>query len=243
MGTCGAAGGLGCSSLAALFALQRSQLARGHPSARPRSHGPSPCLVPPAHNPPCPQSLQPHLATIAASPTQETASTKSSGLAGGRGTLGQGAALTAVDDRLYAFEAAGLLVGQEDVPAPQQRAWVAALLQPLVGQMEANLAAAAAAAAAGGGGAVPAAGTPRFGAPQGPPPPALLVQQALEAVTRVARGLSLRLCTEARPELGGLLVGALQAAVAAPRALPGSKPLRRSYISFLHRMVECLGAT
>ncbi|KAI7842372.1 hypothetical protein COHA_004011 [Chlorella ohadii] len=123
------------------------------------------------------QRLQPHLAAIAASPTQDAgASTKSTGVTGGRGALGQGAALTAVDDRLYAFEAAGLL-------------------------------------------------------------------QALEAVTRVAKGLSLRLCTEARPELGALLAGALQAAVAAPRALPANKPLRARFISFLHRMVECLGAT
>ena len=115
------------------------------------------------------------------------------------------------------------------MPAAEQRAWVAALLQPLVGQMEGQLAAAA------------AGGTPRFGG-AGPPSPALLVQQALEAVTRVAKGLSLKLCTEARPELGGLLAGALQAAVAAPRALPANKPLRARFISFLHRMVECLGA-
>lgn len=160
-------------------------------------------------------------------------------MTGGRGALGQGAALTAVDDRLYAFEAAGLLVGQEELPVEEQRAWVAALLQPLVAQLEGNLAAAAAAAAGAGGSAPP---PQRFGAP-GAPPPALLVQQALEAVTRVAKGLSLRLCTETRPQMGGLLAGALQAAVAAPRALPANKPLRRSFISFLHRMVECLGAT
>lgn len=152
-------------------------------------------------------------------------------MTGGRGALGQG--LTAVDDRLYAFEAAGLLVGQDELPAAEQHAWVAALLQPLVGQMESQLA-----AAAGGDG-----GVPRYAAPGGPPPPALLVQQALEAVTRVAKGFSLRLCTEARPDLGGLLVGALQTAVAAPRALPANKPLRARFISFLHRMVECLGAT
>lgn len=176
--------------------------------------------------------MEPHLAAIAASPAQDaSASTKSTGVTGGRGALGQGAALTAVDDRLYAFEAAGLLVGQEELPAAEQRSWVAALLQPLVAQMEGQLAAAAS-----------SSGTPTF-ASAGPPPPALLVQQALEAVTRVAKGLSLRLCTEARPELGGLLAGALQAAVAAPRALPSNKPLRARFISFLHRMVECLGAT
>ena len=62
------------------------------------------------------------------------------------------------------------------------------------------------------------------------PPPALANQPT--------RFLALQ-----RPELGGLLVGALQAAVAAPRALPHNKQLRARFISFLHRMLECLGAT
>ncbi|PSC72015.1 exportin-T isoform X1 [Micractinium conductrix] len=178
------------------------------------------------------QRLQPHLAAIAATPTQEAPTTKGTGVTGGRGGAGQGL-LGAVDDRLYAFEAAGLLLGQEELPAAEQRAWVAALLQPLVAQMEGNLAAAAAGGAAAAAAAMPGA----------PPPPALLVQQALEAVTRVGKGLALKLCTEQRPELGGLLVGALQAAVAAPRALPHNKQLRARFISFLHRMLECLGAT
>ena len=189
--------------------------------------------APPPPRPP-PQRIQPHLAAIAGSPAPEAAaSARSSGVAGGRGALALGA-ITAVDDRLYAFEAVGLLVGQEEVEAAQQHAWLAALLQPLVSQMEGNTAAAAAAAAAGGG---------NSGNSGGGPPPALLVQQALEAVTRLAKGLSLRLCTEARPQLGALLAGALRAAVAAPRALPANKPLRARFISFLHRMVECLGPT
>jgi exportin-T len=188
------------------------------------------------------QRLQPHLAAIAASPAQaEQATSKSSGVTGGRGALAQ-SGLTSVDDRLYAFEAAGLLVGQEELGAAEQRAWVAALLQPLVAQMEGNLAAAAAAAGAGGSAAASLAAAAAAGG-GGPPAPALLVQQALEAVTRLGKGLSLRLCTESRPEIGALLAGALQAAVAAPRALPANKPLRARFISFLHRMVECLGAT
>ncbi len=172
------------------------------------------------------------MAAIAATPTPEAPQTKSSGVTGGRGGAGQGL-LGTVDDRLYAFEAAGLLVGQEDLPAAEQRAWVAGLLQPLVAQLEGNLAA----AAAGGGAAAAAA------AAAGAPPPALLVQQALEAVTRVGKGLNVKLCTESRPELGALLVGVVQSAVAVPRALPSNKQLRARFISFLHRMVECLGAT
>ena len=37
--------------------------------------------------------------------------------------------------RLYSFEAVGLLLGQEEVPAQEQHACLAALLQPLLQQV------------------------------------------------------------------------------------------------------------
>ncbi len=51
---------------------------------------------------------------------------------------------SATDDRLYAFEAAGLLVGGDDLPQAQQAEAVAALLRPLLAQMEMQLPLAAA---------------------------------------------------------------------------------------------------
>ena len=62
---------------------------------------------------------------------------------------GKGApvAAAASDDRLYAFEAAGLLLGMEDLPAEEQREAVSALLLPLLAQMEEQLTAAGKAAA------------------------------------------------------------------------------------------------
>ncbi len=68
-----------------------------------------------------------------------------------------------MDDRLYLFEAVGLLLGQEEVPAEQQAAMLTSLLQILMQQIEANLQPEAAgaqgtAAAAGGGVQAPAAG-------------------------------------------------------------------------------------
>lgn len=36
------------------------------------------------------------------------------------------------------------------------------------------------------------------------PPP---LQQALEAVNRISKSFTVKLCTEARPELGALLIG------------------------------------
>ena len=43
------------------------------------------------------------------------------------------------DDRLYAHEAAGLLLGGEDLPEAQQLAYLSALMQPLLSQIERNL--------------------------------------------------------------------------------------------------------
>ena len=37
--------------------------------------------------------------------------------------------------RLYAFEAVGLLLGQEELPADEQQAYIAALLRPLIQQV------------------------------------------------------------------------------------------------------------
>ncbi len=55
---------------------------------------------------------------------------------------GQAAAVaaSASDDRLYAYEAAGQLLGMEDLPAEEQQEGVAALLRPLLAQMQAQLA-------------------------------------------------------------------------------------------------------
>lgn len=67
----------------------------------------------------------------------------------GPGLKGKGApaAAAASDDRLYAFEAAGLLLGMEDLPAEEQREAVSALLRPLLAQMEEQLTVAGKAAA------------------------------------------------------------------------------------------------
>lgn len=171
------------------------------------------------------QSLQPHLARIAASPSPESPGSKSPLGMAGKGFPGGTAS---VDDRLYAFEAVGLLLSQEDVPPQQQQAWLAALLQPLVSQIDQNLALVAAPPA-----------LPRPGAS----PPAVLIQQALEALTRLSKSFGVKLCTEARPELGVLFKGSLNTVISIPRRLPSNKPLRARFISFLHRMVESLGSS
>ena len=90
------------------------------------------------------QSLQPHLARIATRPLAEPSSTSSSAPSGGAGgtvaVAGSGtgrdvgaqrAGAAMVDDRLYVFEAVGMLLGQDEIAADEQLAMLNALLQPL----------------------------------------------------------------------------------------------------------------
>lgn len=70
-----------------------------------------------------------------------------------------------------------MLIGNEYLPPERQREWLsAAILRPLIGQLETN------------------------SGPEAPLTAPQLVQQALEALTRASKGFSLRLC-ENRPEL------------------------------------------
>eukprot|EP00884_Botryococcus_braunii_P015515 jgi/Botrbrau1/2647/Bobra.0203s0001.1 len=166
-------------------------------------------------------SLQGHLDRIAKNPLSDSGSSSFKAGLGARSSTGP-TAVYAMDDRLYAYEAAGMLLGQDDLPKEEQRAALAALIQPLVMQIQENLR--------------------RVGG-QGQPQSEALLQQALEAVTRLSKGFSLQLCSQKRPNLGALLAAPLDAALHIPKMLPNNKGLRGRVISYLHRMVECLGET
>jgi exportin-T len=103
-----------------------------------------------------------------------------------------------IDDRLYVFEAVGLLLGQEELDAARQQEALRSLLQTLTQQIEGNLQAAAAAAAAAGDG-----GRSLPLLVQGRPGPVWLILQAVEAIIRVNKGFKTDLCTKSRPQLGG----------------------------------------
>jgi hypothetical protein len=153
-------------------------------------------------------------------------------------TKGAPAASVASDDRLYAFEAVGQLLGTEDLPAEEQREAVNALLRPLIQQMDGQLLVASKAPAGAPAwnscwrhgslrsttskqdvlcfdafkeGSLwtfaPCAGSGERKAAE------VLVQQALEAVSRASKGFSLQLCTQTRPQIGDLLAAPLQAAI------------------------------
>ena len=159
------------------------------------------------------QSLRPHLLSIASTPLDEKASAnKAAGASGGiRNALGTG--ISAADDRLYAFEAAGLLIGSEEIPQDQQLPWLDELLGLLTSQIERSF--------------------------EDPP----LLQQALDALTRVSKGFVPRLCSDRRPLVGERLMAPLEHATTAMRRLPDCKPLRMKYLAYVHRLIESLGAS
>lgn len=78
------------------------------------------------------QSLRPHLSRVATSLPPVVAAGTGTKDASGK-ALAPATAL--VDDRLYVFEAVGLLLGQDEVAAEEQQALLTALLQPLLQQV------------------------------------------------------------------------------------------------------------
>lgn len=163
------------------------------------------------------QSLEPHLSRVATTPLVD-------GTGGGGGAAREGQpskvlapATAVVDDRLYVFDTVGILLGLEGQGSEEQHKWLQSLLQPLLRQIEQQL------AAAGGSPAAPG-----------------LVLQAMEAVSRLSKGFSTDLVTRLRPACGALFSAALDVVLRVPQALPGNKLVRSRFISFLHRMVELL---
>ncbi|KAG1677608.1 hypothetical protein FOA52_010389 [Chlamydomonas sp. UWO 241] len=168
------------------------------------------------------QSLQPHLVRIATVPIIDAG-----GAAAGRGDsglTGTGAGANSrppnavVDDRLYVFEAVGLLLGQEEMPCEEQGNLLSSLLQPLREQIESNL-------------SMRSVSSPS------------LVLQAMECVVRLNKGFKSDLVTRTRPQLGRMFTHFLEVAIQVPRAYPSNKLLRSRFISSVHRLVECLGPT
>ncbi len=137
------------------------------------------------------QSLQPHLIRIMNQPLSEGSSSSMQGAASGslssssnamRDTanankMGGKPTTSVVDDRLYVFEAVGLLLGQEEIPIDEQQQLLLALLQPLREQIEKQV---------------------TLCSPSSPG----LILQALEAVVRLNKGFRTDLCTRIRPHLG-----------------------------------------
>ncbi|KAG6542252.1 hypothetical protein Mapa_016380 [Marchantia paleacea] len=138
-----------------------------------------------------------------------------------KGTDGKGDA----DDRCYAYEAAGLLIGMEDIVEEQQLKYVTALLVPLCAQVDAILSSDA-----------------YRGDPLGPPGVVINLQQVILAISHMSKGFGEQLITNSRPSIGNLFKQTLDVILRILVIFPKNKVLRSRVISFLHRMVDLLGS-
>lgn len=161
------------------------------------------------------RALVPHLQSIASTPLGDTLGLVAAGATSQRGISGAG--VSGADDRMYAFEAAGILIGSEDMEENEQREWFQTLSQPLITQITAI-------SASRDAESIP------------------LVQQSLEALTRISKGFSPRMCDK-RHLIGQALTEPLSPAMEAIQAFPTSKYLRLKFLAYVHRLVECLGST
>ena len=93
------------------------------------------------------------------------------------------------DDRLYVFEAFGLLLGIDDVPEDVQVRWLEAASAPLRLQIES------------------AAARGSF------PGDAATAQHAVVALGNIAKGFPLRMATATRPKIGDILRAGLEPAL------------------------------
>ena len=131
------------------------------------------------------------------------------------------------DDRLYLFEAAGVLLGQAELAPGPQLAALRGLVDPLLAAVASSL---------------PAASDPSSPAADAA---AARTRAALDALARASRGFAPALVLRARPALGAALAPAADAALAvligAAGSSQGARALRARAASLLHRLADCLG--
>ncbi|KAK3288404.1 hypothetical protein CYMTET_4114 [Cymbomonas tetramitiformis] len=127
------------------------------------------------------------------------------------------------DDRLYAFEAAGLLISSDELAEDEQHAYLSAYLASLQQKIE----------------SVVAACPP--GDQMGSSDTTDQIQRTILAVSHISKGFTSNQINVQRPRLGDVLQGVLETILQVLYRLPLNRPLRARITSFLHRMLECLG--
>lgn len=157
------------------------------------------------------QALIPHLQSIANTPVAKPPlGLVAAGASSQVSALGAG--VSTPDDRLFAFEAAGILVGLFDERQEnEQIQWLKILTGPLIQQLQSeNLT------------------------------NGLIVQQILEALTRLSKGFPSKMCSS-RSKLSEALMEPLGPAVQVVQKFSLAKDIRAKYLAYIHRLVEGLG--
>ncbi|XVF27059.1 hypothetical protein REPUB_Repub14bG0073900 [Reevesia pubescens] len=129
------------------------------------------------------------------------------------------------EDGAHIFEAIGLLIGMEDVPLEKQSNYLSSLLTPLWKQVEAILKNA------------------KVLNPEESPQKIVNIQQIIVAINALSKGFSERLVTASRPAIGHMFKQTLDVLLQILVVFPKVEPLRTKVLSFIHRMVDTLGAS
>ncbi|KAI4355426.1 hypothetical protein L6164_004202 [Bauhinia variegata] len=133
--------------------------------------------------------------------------------------------LSGSEDGSHIFEAIGLLIGMEDVPVEKQFDYLSSLLSPLCQQVEALL------------------NNIKFLTTEENHAKIAVIQKIIMAINSLSKGFSERLVTDSRPAIGLLFKQTLDILLQALIVFPKVEPLRSKVTSFIHRMVDMLGAS
>ncbi|EOA33575.1 hypothetical protein CARUB_v10019717mg [Capsella rubella] len=133
--------------------------------------------------------------------------------------------LSGTEDGSHIFEAIGLIIGLEDVPAEKQADYLSLLLTPLCQQIEAGLVQA------------------RVANSEDFPVKIANIQFAIVAINALSKGFSERLVTASRPGIGLMFKQTLDVLLRVLTEFPKVEPLRSKVTSFIHRMVDTLGSS
>ncbi|XP_057978203.1 exportin-T [Malania oleifera] len=133
--------------------------------------------------------------------------------------------LSASEDGSHIFEAIGLLIGMEDVPLEKQSDYLSSLLTPLCQQVEALLI------------------NFKVQNPEESPAKIANIQQIIMAINALSKGFSERLVTASRPAIGLMFKQTLDVLLQILVVFPRIESLRSKVTSFIHRMVDTLGAS
>ncbi|KAF8084278.1 hypothetical protein N665_0726s0003 [Sinapis alba] len=132
--------------------------------------------------------------------------------------------LSGTEDGSHIFEAIGLIIGLEEVPAEKQSDYLSLLLTPLFQQIEKGLAEA------------------KVASSEDFPVKIANIQFAIMAINALSKGFSERL-TASRPRICLMFKQTLDLLLRILIELPKVEPLRSKVTSFIHRMVDTLGSS
>ncbi|KAJ1401077.1 Exportin-1/Importin-beta-like [Sesbania bispinosa] len=133
--------------------------------------------------------------------------------------------LTGSEDGNHIFEAIGLLIGMEDVPLEKQYNYLSSLLSPLCEQVKALLI------------------NDKLLTPWETNDKIVVFQHIIMAINSLSKGFGERLATASRPAIGLMFKQTLDVLLQVLIVFPKVEPLRSKVASFIHRMVDTLGAS